>query len=473
MTMGSMDVNEHLRTSRSPGRGSVLTVVLLCLLWGLPATAQERAAAIHQEGPALLEAFQNAVVRIQQTTGQAVVSLRTEGRDKRIPQVGKDTPRGDPPLRGVGSGVIVDPRGFVLTNNHVIERADDIELTLSDGRTFKAVVIGLDPKTDLALVKVEAPGPLPVAVLGDSDTIKVGHWVVAIGNPFGLGHSLTTGVVSGIARGELGLAAFEDYIQTDAAINPGNSGGPLLNIRGEVIGINTAINPVGRGIAFAIPINSARAIMQQLIEHGRVVRGFLGVVIQTLSAELATKFDVEENAGVLISDILPGSPAEKAGLQRGDVILDFAGSPIHKIAELQRMVAATRPGTPIQVRVLRDRQEQRMVFEIAELRDAEQKAEPAGSRYGLTLDALTKEHAKQFNLKIDQGVVITNVESGSSAARDGIRKGDVILEIERSAVPTLETFREVTSRLDPSALILLLILREDRAFYTILHPPRG
>jgi serine protease Do len=199
----------------------------------------------------------------------------------------------------------------------------------------------------------------------------------------------------------------------------------------------------------------------------------LGVVIQTLSAELATKFDVEENAGVLISDILPGSPAEKAGLQRGDVILDFAGSPIDKIQELQRLVAATRPATPIQVRVLRDRQEQRVTVEIAELRDAEQKAEPAGSRYGLTLDVLTKEHAKQFNLKTDQGVVITNVESGSSAARDGIRKGDVILEIEHSAVPTLETFREVSSRLDPSALILLLILREDRAFYTILHPPRG
>jgi serine protease Do len=373
----------------------------------------------------------------------------------------------------VGAGVIVDPRGFVLTNNHVIERADDIELTLSDGRTFKAMIIGLDPKTDLALVKVEAPDPLPVAVLGDSDSVKVGHWVVAIGNPFGLGHSLTTGVVSGVARGELGLAAFEDYIQTDAAINPGNSGGPLLNIRGEVIGINTAINPVGRGIAFAIPINSAKAIMQQLVEHGRVVRGFLGVVIQTLSAELATKFDVEENAGVLISDILPGSPAEKAGLQRGDVILDFAGSPIDKIQELQRLVAATRPATPIQVRVLRDRQEQFVTVEIAELRDAEQKAEPTGSRYGLTLDVLTKEHAKQFNLKTDQGVVITNVESGSSAARDGIRKGDVILEIEHSAVPTLETFREVSSRLDPSALILLLILREDRAFYTILHPPRG
>jgi serine protease Do len=473
MTMRWMDGSNRLRTSQPSGKRLFLTVMLLCLLGGLPVAGQERVTAANQEGPALLEALQNAVVQIQQTTGQAVVSLKTEARDKRSPQAGKDIPKGDPPYRGVGSGVIVDPRGFVLTNNHVIERADTIEVALSDGRTFTGTVIGHDPKTDLAVVKIDATEALPVALLGDSSTVKVGHWVIAIGNPFGLGHSLTTGVVSGVGRGELGLAAFEDYIQTDAAINPGNSGGPLLNIRGEVVGINTAINPVGRGIAFAIPINSAKAIMQQLVEHGRVVRGFLGVVIQTLSAELAAKFDVEENRGVLISDIVPGSPAEKGGLQRGDVILDFAGHAIDKMQELQRLVAATQPGTPIQAKVLRDRQEQLIAIEIAELRDPEPKAEPAGSRYGLTLDALTKEHAKQFNLKIEQGVVITNVESGSSAARDGIRKGDVILEIERSPVATLDAFRDVVGKLDPSTHILLLILRQDRSFYTILHPPRG
>lgn len=473
MTMTWMDVSHRLRTSQLPGKWPMRAVVLLCLLWGLPVAGQERVTATNQDGPALLEALQNAVVQIQQMTGQAVVSLKTEARDRRSPQAGKDTPKGDPPHRGVGSGVIVDPRGFILTNNHVIERADEIEVALSDGRTFKGTVIGHDPKTDLAVVKVDTTESLPAAVLGDSSAVKVGHWVVAIGNPFGLDHSLTTGVVSGVGRGELGLAAFEDYIQTDAAINPGNSGGPLLNIRGEVIGINTAINPVGRGIAFAIPINSAKAIMQQLVEQGRVVRGFLGVVIQTLSAEMATKFDVEENRGVLIGDILPGSPAEKGGLQRGDVILDFAGHSIRKMPELQRLVAATQPGTSIQVKVLRDRQEQLIALEIAELRDAESKAEPAGARYGLTLEALTKEQAKQFKLKIDQGVVITNVESGSSAARDGIRKGDVILEIERSPVSTLDNFREVVSKLDPSLPILLLVLREDRSFYTILHSPRG
>jgi serine protease Do len=284
---------------------------------------------------------------------------------------------------------------------------------------------------------------------------------------------LTVGVISGVGRGELGLSIFEEYIQTDAAINPGNSGGPLLNIRGEVIGINTAINPVGRGIGFAIPVNMAKEVMQQLVETGRVVRGYLGVVIQTLSSELASKFEVAENGGVLIGDILRGSPAEQAGLKRGDVILGFAGRAIHKMPELQRLVAGTPPGTPVQVNVLRDRQQHLIALEIGELKDPEPKAEPTGSRFGLTLDALNKDLAKQFNLHIDEGVVITNVETDSPAARDGLRKGDVVLEIERVPVINLDAFRNVASKLNPSEHVLLLILREERSFYTILHAPRG
>ena len=473
MPMRWIHVSGWMRTSRRLGRGQVLAAIVMCLAWGLPVAGQDRAITESRDGPALLEILQNTVVQIQQAAGRAVVSIKTESRDKRPPQMGQEVPRGETPRRGVGSGVVVDPRGFVLTNHHVIERADEIELTLSDGRIFKGMVIGRDPKTDLAVVKIDTTEELPVAVLGNSDHVKVGHWAVAIGNPFGLGQSLTVGVISGIGRDELGLSSFEDYIQTDAAINPGNSGGPLLNIRGEVIGINTAINPVGRGIGFAIPINQAREVMGQLIAQGRVVRGFLGVVIQTLSAELASKFDVAESSGVLVGDIMPGSPAEKAGLKRGDVILTFAGRPLHKMQELQRLVAETRPGTSVQLRVFRDRQEQFVALEIGELKDAEPKPEPAGSRYGLTLDALTKDLAKQFNLKVDEGVVITNVESGSPAARDGLRKGDVILEIERTPVTTLDAFREATSTLDPSNDILLLILREGRSFYALLHAPQG
>jgi serine protease Do len=454
--------------------GSCLAVIaLLSLLGSGLAFAQDRPAVDGRDGPALLEALQNAVVQIQQQAGQAVVSIKTEGRGKRSPQMGKEAPKGEAPYRGVGSGVIVDPRGVVLTNNHVVERADEIDVVLRDGRTFKGTVLGRDPKTDLAVVKIDTTEALPKAVLGDSDRVKVGQWAIAIGNPFGLGHSLTVGVISGIGRDDLGLATFEDYIQTDASINPGNSGGPLLNIHGEVIGINTAINPVGRGIGFAIPINVAKDIMQQLLERGEVVRGFLGVVIQTLSPELAAKFAVAENSGVLVGDILPGSPAEKAGLKRGDLIAAFAGKPVHTMQELQRSVAGTRPGTLVQLRVVRDRQERAVALEIGELKDAEPSPEPAGSRFGLKLEALTRDLAKQFNLKIDDGVVITNVESDSPAARDGLRKGDVILEVERTPVPNLEAFRDTVRKLDPDDHVLLLILREGRSFYTILHAPRG
>jgi serine protease Do len=455
------------------GLGRHVALMLLCLVWGLPANGQDGVIRESRDGPALLEAWQNAVMQIQQTTGRAVVSIKTESQDRRSLQAGKESPKGEPPRRGVGSGVIVDSRGFVLTNHHVIERADEIALTLADGQTFNGLVIGRDPKTDLAVIKIDADEALPAAQLGDSDTIKVGQWAVAIGNPFGLGHSLTVGVISGVGRGELGLSTFEDYIQTDASINPGNSGGPLLNIRGEVVGINTAINPMGRGIGFAIPINMAKEVMQQLVEHGRVVRGYLGVVIQTMSPELASKFEVAENRGVLVGDILRGSPAEVAGLKRGDVIVDFGGRPVHRMQELQRLVASTRPGTPVQLTVLRDRQEQLVALEIGEQTDPEPKAEPAGSRFGLTLDAVTKELVKQFNLRTDEGVVITNIETGSAGARDGLRKGDVIMEIERIPVTNMDTFKNVVSKLNPSDHVLLLILREERSFYTILHAPRG
>jgi len=468
-----VDRSSRRRHRANLGLSYALAVILLGVTCGPLTAGQERDRLDKRDGPALLEAWQEAVIQMQQTAGRTVVSIKTESQDKRGSQTGKDSPKGEPPHRGVGSGVIVDPRGFVLTNHHVIERADEIELTLSDGRSFIGTVVGRDPKTDLAVVKVEADQALPAAKLGNSDTVKVGQWAVAIGNPFGLGQSLTVGVISGVGRGELGLSTFEDYIQTDASINPGNSGGPLLNIRGEVIGINTAINPIGRGIGFAIPINMAQEVMQQLVDNGRVVRGYLGVIIQTLSPELAGKFDVAENGGVLVGDILQDSPAQGAGLQRGDVILDFAGRPVHKMQELQRLVASTRPGTAVRLKVLRDRQEQLVSLEMGELKDSEPKAEPAGSRYGLTLDTVTRELAKQFNLKIDTGVVITNVETGSPAARDGLRKGDVVLEIERAPVSTMDAFKSVVTKLNPSDPVLLLILREDRSFYTILHGPRG
>lgn len=451
------------------GLGALLSFILS----GIPASGMDHIDKDSRDGPALLEAMQNAMVHIQRTAGQAVVSIKTEGKAKHPPASGKEAPQGEVPKRGVGSGVIVDARGFVLTNNHVVDKADEIELTLQDGRKFNGTVIGRDPKTDLAVVKINASADIPVVALGDSDQLKVGHWAIAIGNPFGLSHTFTVGVVSGIGRSDLGLSAFEDYIQTDASINPGNSGGPLLNIRGEVIGINTAINPMGRGIGFAIPINMAREIMRQIIEHGRVVRGFLGVIIQTLSTELASKFEISEKTGVLVGDVLEGSPAEKGGLKRGDVIVAFEGRPVNKVQELQRLVAAVPPGNPVQLKLIRNRQEQEITLEVGELKEREAKAEPAGSQFGLTLQELTKDLAKQFNLKLSEGVVITTVENEGFAAREGLRKGDVILEVERTPVTNLDAFQAAISTLKPGDDILLLIMRESRSFYTILHVSRG
>ena len=254
-------------------------------------------------------------------------------------------PRED--TRATGSGVIVDAKGYILTNNHVVENAETIEVRLSDDRKFKAAIVGRDPKTDLAVLKIDAASPaLPVAELGNSDKIRAGQWAIAIGNPFGLDRTVTIGHISATGRTQVGVATYEAFIQTDASINPGNSGGPLLNIEGKVIGINTAIVSTGQGIGFSIPINMAREIMTQLIAKGRVVRGWLGIVIQELTPELAEGFGVKGESGVLVADVMKESPAEAAGLRAGDIIVEFDGGRIKDVVELQRRVAAVAPGPP-------------------------------------------------------------------------------------------------------------------------------
>src|SRR5436309_9470842 len=262
-------------------------------------------------------------------------------------------PRED--TRASGSGVTVDPRGYILTHNHVIENAQDITVRLSDGRKFTAKLVGRDPKTDLAVLKVEAPSPLPAAELGDSDHLRVGQWAIAIGNPFGLDRTVTVGIISATARNRVGVATYENFIQTDASINPGNSGGPLLNLDGKVIGINTAIVAAGQGIGFSIPINEAKAVMRQLIAKGRVVRGWLGIVIQDVTDELAASFGVNEREGVLVTDVMKGGPAESAGLRPGDVITELGATRIAEVPDLQKRVAAVAPGESITLTVVRDR----------------------------------------------------------------------------------------------------------------------
>src|SRR5262245_58722258 len=269
--------------------------------------------------------------------------------------------------RSTGSGVIVDAQGYILTNNHVVENAGEVEVRLSDDRKFKATIVGRDPKTDLAVLKVDTAGTaLPVAELGDSDKLRVGQWAIAIGNPFGLDRTVTVGIISATGRTKVGVATYEAFIQTDASINPGNSGGPLLNLEGRVIGINTAIVSSGQGIGFAIPINMVREVMNQLVSKGRVVRGWLGISIQDLTDDLAAGFGATGKGGVLVADVMKDSPAEGGGMKAGDIIVDFGGTPVKEVTELQKRVAAVQPGRNVPVTVLRDRRPTKLTVKIGE-----------------------------------------------------------------------------------------------------------
>ncbi len=347
----------------------------------------------------------------------------------------KRRPREEP--RSSGSGVIVDPAGYILTNNHVIENAQEITVRLSDARKFSATLVGRDPKTDLAVLKVAAPGRLPTAPLGDSGRLRVGQWVVAIGNPFGLDRTVTVGIVSATARTRVGVATYENFIQTDASINPGNSGGPLLNLDGRVIGINTAIVAAGQGIGFSIPINEAKTVMAQLISRGRVVRGWLGIAIQDVSDELAGSFGVAERQGVLVADVIKGGPAEAAGLKPGDVIVELNGTKIREVPDLQRRAADVTPGQSVGVSVIRDRVARKLTVKVGEMpaeEPAAAPAPPAAQGFGLQAEPLSPDAAERLGLPFTEGLLVTDVASGGPADRAGLRRGDVLLEVDRQPV---------------------------------------
>ena len=323
--------------------------------------------------PAELLATQLAFTEVSTKVTPAVVNIRAE-RVRAVSRLGPlfedffgdlfRAPRTPQSEQSLGSGFILSADGIILTNAHVIEGAEQIKVRLADQRVFPGEVLGIDPKTDVAVLKVKSDQPLPVAVLGNSDRIKVGHWALAIGNPFGLDSTLTVGVVSATGRANVGIEDYEDFIQTDASINPGNSGGPLLNIYGEVVGINTAIVAAGQGIGFAIPINLARQVAEQLIATGEVTRGWLGVSTQPVDPALAESFGLEKVTGALVTKVLPGTPAERAGLQRGDVLLTFAGKAVRGVRELQLMVASAPIGTPVPVDILRNGRRLTLTVEI-------------------------------------------------------------------------------------------------------------
>jgi serine protease Do len=382
---------------------------------------------------------------------------------------GGENPQREMRRRSLGSGVIINREGYIVTNNHVVENASDIKVSLSDKEEFDAKVIGRDPKTDVALIKIEAKKDLPAAALGDSSKLRVGEWVMAIGNPFGLGHTVTTGIVS--AKGRIiGAGAYDDFIQTDASINPGNSGGPLFNMNGEVIGINTAIVATGQGIGFAIPVNIAKEILVSLREKGKVVRGWLGVQVQRITPELAKSFGLERERGALVADVMPDTPAQKAGIERGDVIVEFNGRKIGEMNDLPRVVASTPPNSDVPVKILRKGQEKIVQVKVAELKE-ERVASGSGTLeegLGMTVQELTPEIARNLGLSESKGVVVTNVEDGSPADEAGMRRGDVILEVNQRKVENLRDYRAAIGQVGSAESLLLLVRRGTNVLYMAL-----
>lgn len=383
--------------------------------------------------------------------------------------------------RGLGSGVIVESDGLIITNNHVVGKADEIRVTLSDKREFKAKLIGTDPKTDIAVVRIEATG-LPTVPWADSDKLEVGEFVLAVGNPFGLTQTVTLGIVSALGRAA-GIAEYEDFIQTDAAINPGNSGGPLINVRGELVGINTAIfsqSGGNMGIGFAVPSNMARSIMGQLVQTGKVVRGWLGVSIQELTPELASQFGVGETKGVLVSDVMDDSPAKKAGFERADVIVEYDGKSMDSPTHLRNAVAQTPVGKKVVVKIIRDKKPKTIELTIAEQpksmtqsgeEEAGESATPTGVLSDLDVRELNEELAGRYGLKgSERGLIIVRVKPGSNAEELGVREGDIILEVNRQAVPSLKAYERAAAKLPKDQAVLLLLKRQGRTIYLTLRP---
>jgi len=382
---------------------------------------------------------------------------------------------GNPPRgfeqRGVGSGFVMSREGYILTNNHVVEEADQIKVKLANGKEYDGKVMGRDPKTDLALIKIKVSSDLQPLNLGNSDDLKVGSWVVAVGSPFGLEQTVTAGIVSAKGR-VIGSGPYDNFIQTDASINPGNSGGPLINMKGEVVGINTAIIASGQGIGFAIPINMAKEIAPQLQEKGHVTRGWLGVSIQEVTPELAKSFGLKEKKGALVAQVISGSPAEKAGIEQGDVIVEFNGKEVSDSKELPRIVASTPVGKAVTIKLSRDGKVLDRQVKVGEMEEKVEVAKAPSSHkpLGITVQNITPEIAKGLGLKKDMGVVVTGVEPGSPVANAGIQTGDVIREVNRKPVKDVDDFVQKIEKAKDQDNILLFLQRGQNNLFAAVTP---
>ncbi len=384
-----------------------------------------------------------------------------------------DNPEREFRRRGLGSGFIISSDGYIITNNHVVERATDIEVVLQDDESYKAEIVGTDPKTDIALLKIKPKQPLPAVSFGNSERLEIGDWVVAIGNPFGLGHTVTAGIISAKGR-SLGLGAYDDFIQTDAAINPGNSGGPLFDLEGRVVGVNTAIFAGGQGIGFAIPSSMASQIVEQLKRSGKVVRGWIGVLVQEVTPELAESIGLAEPRGALVADVTPDGPAEKAGLKRGDVIVELNGSVIEEMPELPKTVASYPPGTKTKLKVIRNGSESIISIKLGELPEQIARAQTPTREneiehnIGLVVQEINPRIQRRFNIDSPEGVIITNVNSGSIAEEAGLSTGDIILEINKKQIKNLDDYRNAIDKIEKGDNALFLVKRDVSTIYVAL-----
>ncbi len=384
-------------------------------------------------------------------------------------------------VRGMGSGVIVTPDGYILTNNHVVDDAQKLTVVLQDKKKLEAKVIGTDPQSDVAVIKVEGKD-LPAATLGDSNEVKVGQWVIAVGNPFQLMHTVTTGIISAKGRSSVGLADYEDFFQTDASINPGNSGGALADLDGNVVGINTAISsPSGGnvGIGFAIPINMAKSVMDALIENGQVTRGYLGVLLQDIDENLAKALHLKSTEGSLVADVTPDGPADKAGIERGDVIIKLDGGKVIDTIEIRNKVAEDEPGASVPITMLRDGHRVEVTAVLSERpkelgrggAETEEHQQQSSQKLGLSIQDLTPEIAQQLGYQKDEGVLIAQVEPGSAAEDAGLQRGDLIKEVDRSPVTEAKEFVRAIDRLSSDDSVALLVRRGPNTIFVALQVP--
>jgi serine protease Do len=416
-------------------------------------------ALAEQVGPAVVN------IQVEKTAGETGMRPQFRGNpfgDERFKEFFGGQQQPERKQGGLGTGFIIDKTGLIITNNHVVEDADTIKVKLKDEREFDAKVVGRDPQTDLALIKVDAKDELPVARLGRSAELKVGEWVLAVGSPFGLEQTVTAGIVSAKGRA-IGSGPYDDFIQTDASINPGNSGGPLVNLNGEVVGINTAIIAQGQGIGFAIPIDMATKIVAQLKDNGEVTRGWLGVNIQDLKGELADYYGAKGGEGVLVTEVVPGNPAEKAGIQAKDIITAVDGEKVRTSRELTAKAATLPVGETTKITVVRDGKERTVDVKVAKrpvtVADAGKPPVEKEGEYGLQVTDLTPEMARRLKTNRDAGVVVVGVRPDSKAAKAGLQQGDLILEVDRQNVSSTGELKQLLARHKGGDGIALLVQR--------------